>query len=481
MVHQVLPQQVFTEGQKIDGVVVEVKDQMATIMSHGKTFTAQMMNSALSEGQHVMIEITSVTPDAVFAENIVTKEEGLLSKLEMPVSRENIDVLLAMEKEGIPVSQRAVQTIQQTTRTVRAFVELLQSESSQVSDRLFIDQLPSMLDQPLKSTVIDFMASQRQQPSISHSTETLQEAFVKEAMIGKDLAESIRVPQNQRADGYISVAQNLTKPMPETASVIHHKEAISSAKLIIMEWLTASQTSITMEQKQALQTLIQTYDARTGALFLKHDIPLTLRNLLLSAYDLKDLADVIQKAQYQVKSPTLTPMLPQLLQAVIKSKSGEELLEQLLNQTETEAVEWKQTLLAIKEQMSIPKSSEQQFFYMPCTIPMQDKEQTMDLYFKKKSANKNGDSLDILIALHTHEIGDVRCMIRYELKSIHLQFGVENIGIVDSFRAQCYLLEERLAERTDKPVYITIDTADEQWADEFFKGESGSTGFDMRV
>ena len=138
-------------------------------------------------------------------------------------------------------------------------------------------------------------------------------------------------------------------------------------------------------------------------------------------------------------------------------------------------------LAVIKESTVLSKGYNDQMMMMQLPIKMESRFETVELFLKKKKGQFNPDDLTLLVALNTHHMGEVRCLIHKLNENVNLMFSLEDEATKLSFESNRQLLSDVLEahKRFSFNIQFGVNAVEKQDWDIYNKQEG--MGFDIKV
>ena len=101
-------------------------------------------------------------------------------------------------------------------------------------------------------------------------------------------------------------------------------------------------------------------------------------------------------------------------------------------------------IVFVKEASQITKQFGDQVFVMQMPIQFEDETRHVNFYVKSRKQEKDDEDFTLLIALKTHHIDEVRCIVEKRQNKIGLHFKLADDMIKDLFEENISVLDEAL-------------------------------------
>ncbi|MDO4799965.1 MAG: hypothetical protein Q4A52_05545 [Bacillota bacterium] len=454
-------------GQLIEGMVISLKEDLALIQANGRSFWAQTA-SELTLGQQVVLEVKDIVQGTVLTSRVDRPETQILTKMGLSVTNENAQIVAEMLQADLPPTAENLRAIKQMISEVKLLSEELASGGE-------VDLRPH-LDRSLRSILIEIMSREARTESETqlHSP---QGKLSPES--GSPLAVSDAIPSDNPQLAKPMVQEGNDVPMSVRLPEQPNLPELPEAETVLLRLLSdASDETAPAQVNHALRTLLREMSPQVAIRLLRNEQPMTIRNLLFAQMAPSASADHLIALAKQL--PKLTDSLDSLLQAIPTERPLEELLRAVESSTSDRAGSIrnavKESLITVKEQSVFAKQSDAQVFYMPVPMRIAEREERVDLYFKKRKRSAPNE-FHVLVALKTHCYGEVRCVVSKQADRFELAFGLQTEADVERFEQQ----KQRLIDAIDRPGLSLRFRVVEDVNQEFFTTPPTSGGFDRRV
>ncbi|MDO4754318.1 MAG: hypothetical protein Q4A41_04875 [Bacillota bacterium] len=489
--------QEFRVGQVIDGVVVEVlEDGLVTVNLSGKTVKVATGSEPLRLGDALRLKITDVGGGSVLAMRVNAKETGILNRLGVSVSSDNLAFISELLQNGQPIDKELLSRLSKQSQEVRTLAELVNS-GAEVTD----------LEEPIRSMVIKLFSQEgaqakqmpdntssavqmRAQPDASNggvqgqnssSTEMGEEfarihtsTYVDEVHAGaeprregKELSRSSEfVVQDHEGSGDEGAQTSVNREglKEEKTALEWNRERNEQPNMPMSKKEAAykmlSGTGDRKEMTDAVKTLLNQFDAKDNIALTLNQKTLNLKNIAAVHLDTAALADEfieVSKALKEISEIT----------AVVKDLESGQDLEQVIKNRYPK-------LETIAETLKDPvKQENTNIYYIPIPLRVRDEEKRSDLYVKR--SKKNERELSVLVSLKTNHLGEVRCLVSQFDRDYILGFALEKDEIADFVREKIGDFKSGI-----KNLQILIRSR-EEIETEFFEGKDTMSNCDMRV
>jgi hypothetical protein len=141
-------------------------------------------------------------------------------------------------------------------------------------------------------------------------------------------------------------------------------------------------------------------------------------------------------------------------------------------------------LSVLKESTSFIKSLNEQMMIMQMPVQVNDQIRQVEIYYKRRKQKPDPNDLTLLVALSTHNYGEVRCLIHKSNDSYHLSFSLADFETKEVFESNREQLHESLSTLLKKDFKVTFgvkSAANDAWFDEPASDLIDSLGFDLKV
>lgn len=444
-------------GDKIKGKILSIQvDSLMLALEDNTTLRAKVQEpNRYQVGDWVNLKVTddqSQVPKAVeTSSERLDEPKGVLTKLNLPLTEENIKAVQAVKDMGIPLTKDHVVEVSKYAKMAVKIVEQL--------PELFKDdgQLTAS-----EKTVLDKTAVEMKLPEVKHIKSVDLKALVlhliKEGVPEKEVekltSEKVSVDRPDVGGGQ----------KVKTESLPLNKLPGDDLLAKVMKPLTA---------------------------LMKFDKPATIENFNHANHLLLESEHVVEKVKYLVE---LLPKEMNELETLIKSikpslfKNKEKVVE-FFKSIET-------ALSTIEEQVLEPKAKEvatqllsslkfmqtpqEDVVYFQMPIHVNQELTQLNVLYKKEEQGKKGLTAHqgkILIVLNTHHLKKVQALIAVKQKKVHVDFKVSDEGVAELIKSQQSVLEKWLEPYEAK---VDVKTETQPSIHEFFE-EDQHHSFSVRV
>ncbi len=271
---------------------------------------------------------------------------------------------------------------------------------------------------------------------------------------------------NQQENSGASKTSALSGEQSNQKQVLSQKEAA----IILLD-----DNSSTAAKQEAVKTLLQNFSSKENLLLLSNHKTLTLKNIASASIHPRDLADDLVSLSKSVGKHALNnkQVLSDVAKILSSGKSAEDKMAEL-----SKALQSEKTAVYVDASKQMPKQENPNIYYMPVPLMIQGEEERADMYYNKKS-KKDGE-INILVALNTHKLGEVRCMVNKYKKQYVLAFALENKKYSEVFETQAQELRKQLSHLPFAKNIDILFRSREQLDQDFF-GDNKLSDFDVRV
>lgn len=464
-------------GKVIEGQIISIQGgNLATLVSGDMTLTVNIGDLNLKENQTVKLEISEHKDGVLFAnllksvpsDNQSGKWMVLFDQLGVSDSVENRTIVETMKQSEIPMTKDNFIALKQGMNEIKTLAnELMKSD---------VPNLTAQLDMPLKSVVINLMKL---------STQTNPEQFTTQSEMKMPLQN---VTQNVVLESSVLTSEKSAQP-----NTLKLDSGVAEALLTAFEKNPTSGLIMNDKFQKAVVSMLEQADFKQEALVLKNDLPLTLKNLFI-AYDVlggkgttprvMDVLNALEKVV--LPRDTLTEMID----VIASPKSQKEKLEWIssilskqLPDSENKENLIKE-LVVLKESTPFVKSFNEQMMMMQMPIPLNDQIKQVEIYYKRRKQKPNPEDLTLLVALNTHNYGEVRCLIHKGKDDYMLSFSLIDQETKDVFESNREVLEASLSNLLNKNFKVTFGVKverDQAWFTESQGDIVDTLGFDLKV
>lgn len=513
-------------GDTVRGKLVEMLGQSISIRTaSGQMFTAALMKAAvLKPGQTVELNISSITPEGVFAElktdspksqisddakimqllkqmDIKPEESNLqaaklLVKYNMPVTKENVVNLVNTQKsmESLaqgdaakavsllqselninntevaklvkmaavlePQSQQIVKVLQSSMEETVEAKPVMQNEASQADKAI---QIPLKQTEMHKPVEISPKAAMQQLTALVDK-----EAAVEPAIQGTQKQETIKqgMPQFEKLiDNITKVFEVVSQAKPEQTAYLMSKDIKITPTVVKAIVDNTAGTNKLAKQLDEIEQLIATLEKnQVDVKEIKHE----LKKLFIKPEEIQDKDKVAEIFKDMVK-------LGGKLETLIKEQGMDSKIDTSILQD-------------IKGSMDFMRSVNTNINYIQIPIQLQDNNTTAEIYVfnnKKRSRSVNPENATILIALDLTMLGHIESLISVNKKNVDITFKVEKDDLRKVISSAAGNLEKSLEARGYSLNPLKIIDIKEKFnlleLEEMVTMDSGQLHVDIRV
>ena len=463
-----LSEQAFKINQQARFVIVSSEN--------GKTFVRPDGTGGTSN------QTTGMSSALVGQEALETKARvDLLLNLNMPVTPENYDKVKQMTAEVKVLLNEFVNTSEGTASLLKSTDALEQplkslilalSQTEMPKTELLLDQtqgtkvlqqtqsqgqtLESQMTNPIPQTsdgstltlsntaeqsdALKIMLQDTAKAQIQHLFQTLKS----EGLTGDAIKELIMSPESPLPEGLTDSAKALLTVLKEQSSQ-------NQLPANIVDEVVNEKEITPLPLPLAAQVLLSQFDTSQQGLLLKNNMILNLKNLMMTqvlsqnSFSLSDhftsLSKLIKKLPNELQIAVL---------GAIQSEKPEEALvriQQMINKADVDdglknAIS--KDIVFVKEASQITKQFGDQVLVMQMPIQFEDETRHVNFYVKSRKQEKNDDDFTLLIALNTHHIDEVRCIVEKRQNKIALHFKLADETIKSIFEENASVLDMAL-------------------------------------
>lgn len=447
-------------GQVLQGQIANIQsNQLATLVMGSQKLTVDINGLGLTENQMVQLEIVAVNDgtlvgklvgDAPHAESADAMGE-LLKKFGVPDQLENRLILETMKQAGLPINQKTFQLMRQGALEVKALQMELKNSKAPVLEQALdmpIKALALKLINEARATDVDVKLVQPSQSTLSQISAALESETAPSQVTSSQVVQS-QAMQSQAIQSQVMASETLKLNAENPNSVLPNE----TKDLALLEAIKLAFVD-TKNSVETLDALLSKFDLKQESLLIKNDLPMTLKNIFIAYEAFSEnggLGHRFSNLLNQLEEIPFTKVASeQLLQILLEDEALPEKIEKLaskLSEILPEGEPRKQVeseLAVIKESSALIKSYNDQVMMMQLPIKMESQYETVELFLKKKKGQFNPDDLTLLVALNTHHMGEVRCLIHKVNQSVQLMFSVEDEAIKQSFEGNKQVLTDAL-------------------------------------
>jgi hypothetical protein len=524
-------------GAKISGKITKVEGNTVTIVSQGTE--RQLTNASdmrFNIGEHAKFEVLAnengkiiVRPEdqaAQASREAVAKligEKGLLTldtlkSLNIPMTQSNYDQLQKMGIE-VKVLDQMLQSATDQTGEVLLKADL---ESSLKSLILTLDQQDGLIASNEMSDVIQqgenigyakSLLSYTANMLLENLSDELGSGTVKSLLENETLFQydltglkaDYNLEAHKLAESFFNVVkasnpdtQKLILSMMKTFAGIDNQMSYnesSSMPLLADETVqdASKQPSSEIQTDErtlmttAVKALLSQVTESQKALFIKNDLALNLKNLFVTTLQDSGYKSISDSFAMLSKLIEKLPIDNQqaLLTAIGETDTNQ--LDQLLHFIQTSAMEdaakndFMQEVGFIKDALEISTQFGDRIMVLEMPVTLEERETHVSMYVKKRKTAEDNDDLTVLIALKTHQIGEVRCLVAKKGEHFDLHFKLETDALRDVMKAEVDLLKQALTQIGIQRFNIDFSTITTKYPGIELEPEMNAYGFDLQV
>lgn len=474
-------------GQVLQGQITNIQsNQLATLIMGGQKLNVDIKDLNLNENQMVQLEVVGVDDGVLVAKLVgdAPRTETadamgeLLKRFGVPDQPENRLILETMKQAGLPINNKTFQLMRQGLVEVKA----LQMEMKNTTAPL----LEQSMDQPIKTLALKIINDASISAGVDPDAKVMQSNQ-------STLPQSPQVLQAQMpANAEVLVVSNSTfvdgdEPTVKTNSPSGVSVANDSSFLDAIKMAFGGEKNTV----EAFETLLSKFDLKQESLLIKNDLPMTLKNIFIAFEAFSDKGGMGHRFTNILNQlddmPFTKASTEKLLEVLLKDASLPEKIESLtsvLKEVLPEGESRKQLeleLAVIKESTVLSKGYNDQMMMMQLPIKMESHFETVELFLKKKKGQFNPNDLTLLVALNTHHMGEVRCLIHKINKNVNLMFSLEDEDTKLAFESNRQLLSDVLEghKSLNFNIQFGVNAVEKQDWDIYNKQEG--MGFDVKV
>jgi hypothetical protein len=524
-------------GAKISGKITKVEGNTVTIVSQGTE--RQLTNASdmrFNIGEHAKFEVLAnengkiiVRPEdqaAQASREAVAKligEKGLLTldtlkSLNIPMTQSNYDQLQKMGIE-VKVLDQMLQSATDQTGEVLLKADL---ESSLKSLILTLDQQDGLIASNEMSDVIQqgenigyakSLLSYTANMLLENLSDELGSGTVKSLLENETLFQydltglkaDYNLEAHKLAESFFNVVkasnpdtQKLILSMMKTFAGIDNQMSYnesSSMPLLADETVqdASKQPSSEIQTDErtlmttAVKALLSQVTESQKALFIKNDLALNLKNLFVTTLQDSGYKSISDSFAMLSKLIEKLPIDNQqaLLTAIGETDTNQ--LDHLLHFIQTSAMEdaakndFMQEVGFIKDALEISTQFGDRIMVLEMPVTLEERETHVSMYVKKRKTAEDNDDLTVLIALKTHQIGEVRCLVAKKGEHFDLHFKLETDALRDVMKAEVDLLKQALTQIGIQRFNIDFSTITTKYPGIELEPEMNAYGFDLQV
>jgi hypothetical protein len=237
----------------------------------------------------------------------------------------------------------------------------------------------------------------------------------------------------------------------------------------------------------AVKALLSQVTESQKALFIKNDLALNLKNLFVTTLQDSGYKSISDSFAMLSKLIEKLPIDNQqaLLTAIGETDTNQ--LDHLLHFIQTSAMEdaakndFMQEVGFIKDALEISTQFGDRIMVLEMPVTLEERETHVSMYVKKRKTAEDNDDLTVLIALKTHQIGEVRCLVAKKGEHFDLHFKLETDALRDVMKAEVDLLKQALTQIGIQRFNIDFSTITTKYPGIELEPEMNAYGFDLQV
>lgn len=487
-------------GKVIEGKIVGIQNnQTATLVSGDLQLNVSLAGVKLQENQTVAIQIMDYKDGALVAKLAGDNDASsglaqLLSKLGVNVQEENLMILDAMKNANMPLSKDQFQLIRQSMIEVKTLMAELNGDNTlsfgdemntpikqlalkiiQMNTSTATGQVQTPGGQPQGTTHAQAQSlNQAQIPGLNQAltsqvetqSQTLSQGLsqTQTPLVNQTQTQAMSQAQtqvlsqalNQGADqAQISTLQSDLNMASESVKTqfADHSNAIKNTSVLF----DAIKQVFSSDDKEAAIKLLSKFDYAQSSLILKNELPVTLKNIFLAYDALSDEGGITNRFMNILKELEGMHLSKENVSALVNQLTSEapveEKLESFMKLIIKEASEHdvapalEREFNVLKESQTLSKSLNEQMFAMQIPFTLNESLHKVDLFYKKSKHKPDPNDMTLLIALETHQFGEVRCVIHKLNDQYKLDFSLQNEETKKVFEQHEEALKDQLKNK----------------------------------
>lgn len=489
-------------GSLIKGEILKLQGQMVTISHNGKPLNLQNQSQTNFQlGDIALFEVVKSDQEGIVVKQALSpsqaplqvNEQQLLSLFGMPDNADNRQVAKALLQYDLPLTPASFSQVKSQVSQVNVLLDEI-NKTGVIPKQILDKQVP------LKTLVLQLMRYGED------STKTTQVGrhSIPDTSIGlseKASAQTLSSSQAKASD-FINIESSKTlegskEPHAQTPMPFTTGSKLEAVKVILNQLqeqggkFSSSNLKAEIEPKsiEVLKMVLSEFNNQKSALIVKRGLDFNVSNLLMLA--LEEEGHTLHQSAKELSQKLLSmkgEILKEAFQILTNDKqTPEEKIENLAKMIASTAAneESKASSQAsvhlMKEMSQVIKSDNPQFYMMEVPLKHDDFDESVKVYYNKKQQNNDkSEAMTLLIALKTHTLDEVRCVIQKKANDYDLSFRLKDEKIVKLFKANEFLLQESL-NRLERGRFICHFIKDDDTPSEVVVSETTTYGFDVTV
>ncbi|MBM7560570.1 hypothetical protein [Fusibacter tunisiensis] len=449
-------------GSIIEGQVIALEGETLSVEVDGEVIKLQNQSShAFQKGDFISAQIVDVKDGALWirvADDLPQETEDipmqLLNKMKLPTTPINQEIVKALIQNEVPVTLTTVKSMQNAIKEVGVFSAEFSTAPEPTREMALAN-----LDKPLKEMIL-FMMKDEQTPERSN--------------------ESLSTFKTNDSG---HVERLLTTPLANEVIKAEAKGVFEALKQVL-------NVESSLPDTKVVQELLNQFEVNRSSVLVRENLELTLKNLTLIEAAIQNknpVSEAFVKLLDQIsKLPLKDHVVSQALEILVNEATNDEKVESLLQWAKQSGlsesiVEEMQTQFSIvKELKQVPQGVPDSIAFYQFPIQLEKEFTTVDLYVKKRHKKVDPDDLYLLVALNTHNCGEVRCAVHKMKSHYDLAFSLEEKDTRDLFKMNQLNLEMVLNEMGISDVSIRFGVKELDFVQSFEPEHDGFT-IDMKV
>jgi hypothetical protein len=237
----------------------------------------------------------------------------------------------------------------------------------------------------------------------------------------------------------------------------------------------------------AVKALLSQVTESQKALFVKNNLALNLKNLFVATLQengaksigesFANISRIIDKLPLETQQAVL---------ALINDDSADQLTHlshfiQSSAVSETVKETLSQEIGFIKDALEISTQFGDRIMVLQMPVKLEDRNTQVSMYVKKRTGSEEQEDLTVLIALDTHQLGEVRCVIEKKGQHFGLHFKLETDAIRDVMKAEADQLNNAMDQLGIQNYSIDFATSTSKYAGVELEPAVNDPGFNLLV
>ncbi|MBS7527476.1 flagellar hook-length control protein FliK [Fusibacter paucivorans] len=524
-------------GSKVSGKITKVDGNTVTITNQGGE--RQLTNASemrFHVGEHARFEVLANENGKVLVRPETQSEQASREAMVKLIGDKGLLTLDALKNLNIPMTQTNYDQLQKMGIEVKVLDQMLQNATDHTGEVLLntdiessIKSLILTLDQTENSShpngISDVIQRDRnvgyakmllsytstmliENLSKELGSGTVQSLLKNETLFQYDLAglkADYNIEENKLAEAFFNVvkssdsdAQKMVLTMMKSLLGIDEQmsynkagDGLSTASEVVSEAAKQAPPEVLSDEKTlmttAVKALLSQVTEAQKALFIKNDLALTLKNLFVSTLQDSGFKSISDSFALLSKHIGQLPIENQQALLTAIGEAGTDQLSQLLHfiQTSTmdEAVknDFMQEVGFIKDALEISTQFGDRIMVLEMPVTLEERETHVSMYVKKRSVDEENDDLTVLVALKTHQLGEVRCLVAKKGTRFDLHFKLETDEIRDAMAAEGDQLRQSLTQIGIKQFNVDFSTMTTKYPGIELEPAMNAYGFDLLV